>query len=382
MERLLAEPELLRLAETARSDLRAAERLRERWPADLVAAATTQAELRTRAAAKFTRAERMLLTRAGLEQATAEPLARHRAARVAGAAPARVADLCCGIGGDLLALAGVADAVGVDRDPVHARLAAHNATAYDAAATTVVADVRDVPLSSYDAVFVDPARRDGGRRGGSEPPLEWCFARPGRVAVKAAPGLDRSVVPAGWEAEFVAVGRELREAVLWSPAWSSGGSRATVLDGAGRVHELEPDAGPAVDVGPPGAFLLDPSPAVTRAGLVEPLARQLGGRKIDERIAFLTADRPLRSPFGRGLRVEVSQPFALKPLAREVRRLGIGSLDVRRRGLAGDVAEIRRRLAPRGPHQATLVITRVTGRPWVLLCTDLDRPPLAGPRAT
>ena len=83
--------------------LRLGTRLRGRHPPELVAAAIAQHELRTRAAGKFAAAGSMWFTREGLEQASAEPLARHRADRYA--AFARVADLCCGIGGDLCALA-------------------------------------------------------------------------------------------------------------------------------------------------------------------------------------------------------------------------------------------------------------------------------------
>ena len=55
--------------------------------------------------------------------------------------------------------------------------------------------------------------------------------------------------------------------------------------------------GPPVAVAPPGPFLLDPNPAVTRAGLVEELARPLAAWKIDERIAFLCTDTAVRTPF-------------------------------------------------------------------------------------
>ena len=71
---------------------------------DQVAGAVRLAEARRRGAAKFTRADRMWFEPTGLEQATAEPVARHKAARFAGRA-ATVVDLCCGIGGDTLALA-------------------------------------------------------------------------------------------------------------------------------------------------------------------------------------------------------------------------------------------------------------------------------------
>ena len=248
-----------------------ASRLRRDFPAPLVAAATAQDELRRAAGPKFSQAMRMLFTRPGLEQASSEAAARHRARRLAGAAPQRLADLGCGIGGDLIALAAGREVLAVDRDPVHLRMAVHNAGVYEVAAgvRTCRSDVRDVSLAGVQAVFADPARRlpGGGRRlrpGDSEPPLEWCFALTGHVpavAVKAAPGLPTGIVPRGWETEFVADGRDLKEAVLWSPALATAPARATILP---EGHTLLPEPGEAVPVAPPGAFLFDPNPAVTR----------------------------------------------------------------------------------------------------------------------
>ena len=367
--------------------LELAQALRGRYPADLVAAALTQQELRVAALAKFSRAEEMLFTRAGLEQASSEVTSAHAAARYP--ADGLVADLCCGIGGNLIALGSRRRVLAVDLDPVSLAFARHNATVYGAAdrLATVRADVRDLPLSGVHAAFIDPARRAGGRRlaaGRSEPPLGWCLGLAERVAavgIKAAPGLPRELVPAGWEAEFVAVGRDLKEALLWSPALATAATRATVLPSgdtlaaapeAARAGAGVPATAPADDVpiAEPGAFLFDPSPAVTRAGLVEDLARLLGAWKIDPAIAFLSDDREHRSPFARTLRVLESAPWHERNFARRLRELGIGAADIRRRGLAGDVPQIHRRLGLRGPGRATLVLTRVSGRPWGLICTD------------
>ena len=365
---MLAAPDLLDAASA--DDLRQAERLRAVWSPDLVAAAGEQAELRARATTKFTRAADMLLTRAGLEQASGETAAQHRAARFAGA-DGMVIDLCCGIGGDLVALSAVADVTGVDVDEVHAVCARHNAGVYDADAAVVVADVQDVRVHSAAAVFADPARRRGDRRGGYAPPLEWCLGMPARrVAVKTAPGLDRRLVPSGWETEFVAEGRDLKEAVLWSPSWATARARGTVLP-AGVSLTADPGTA-AAEVRPPGAYLLDPSPAVTRAGAVADLAAAVGAWQVDARIAFLSADTAAATPFGRWWRVEASLPFGVKPLAAELRRLDVGSIDIRRRGLAGDVDDLRRRLRPQGARRATVVITRVVDRPWSFVCTAVD----------
>jgi SAM-dependent methyltransferase len=371
--------------------LQLARSLRGRYPAELVAAALTQQSLRVAAGSKFSRADHMLFTRAGLEQASSELTATHAAARYP--PDALVADLCCGIGGNLIALAARGRALAVDRDLTSLEFARHNAAVYGAAADAVAlvcADVREIGLDGMDGVFIDPARRAGGRRlaaGNSEPPLRWCLDLAGRVpavGIKAAPGLPRDLIPAGWEAEFIAVGRDLKEAQLWSPALATAPTRATLLPSGETLTSGAPQApggtggastqgapGAGVPVAAPGAFLLDPSPAVTRAGLVEELARRLGAWKIDPAIAFLSADRELRSPFARTLRVLESAPWHERNFARRLAELGIGAADIRRRGLAGDVQQIHRRLDLHGPNRATVVITRASGRPWGLICTDM-----------
>ena len=406
------------------ASLALAVRLRRDYPASLVATAMAQQELRRAAEAKFSRAAQMLFTRAGYEQSSSETVARYRAGRLMSAR--RVADLCCGIGGDLIALAAASDVLAVDRDETHARLALHNAAVYGRAdhVTAVVADVRDVRLAGLDAVFIDPARRSGpgtaaagavpagtaragtgpagaGRRfraGESEPPLDWCVAlasQVGAVCVKAAPGIPGGLIPPDWEAEFIAEARDLKEAVLWSPSLATappasapdgagGRRRATVLAAAAagqppRSYTLTARPGAPVPLREPGEYLLDPNPAVTRAGLVEDLARGLGEdvAKIDPRIAFLTLGRDVRTPFARTLRVQHSAPWNEKQFAKRLRELDVGAADIRRRGLAGDVDQIRRRLKLAGKARATVDITRVNDKPWGLICTDPDGAALA-----
>jgi hypothetical protein len=368
---------LAAVGDGAAGDLALAVSLRREYPASLVAAAMTQHELRLAAGAKFSRAMEMLFTRDGYEQSSSEPIARHRAGRFGGARP--VADLCCGIGGDLIALAAGREVLAVDRDAAHARLAAHNAGVYGVAGgvRACVADVREIRLAGIDAVFIDPARRARTHRfpaGVSQPPLDWCRSLAERVpavCVKAAPGLPAELIPDGWEAEFIADGRDLKEAALWSPAFATAPRRATILPGG---DTLVAAPGEPVPVGEPGEYLLDPSPAVTRAGLVADLARAVGGWQLDPRIAFLATGREVSTPFARTMRVVDSAPWNEKRFVGRLRELGVGAADLRRRGLAGDVDQIRRRLKLAGPHRATVVLTRVGDKPWGLICADPGSP--------
>ena len=320
----------------------------------------------------------MYFTRQGLEQASSETVSRHRAQRFT--TFDAVADLCCGIGGDLIQLGRAHAVVAVDRDPLHLRMARLNAVVYgaDARLTTVCEDVRRVSLESVDAAFVDPARRADGARarlssGASEPPLDWCLELPssvrsGAVAIKAAPGLPRELVPAGWELEFVSEARALKECTLWSPALARSRRRATLLDAGASL--TDDDGGGSVPVAPPGTYLLDPDPAVTRAGLVEELACSLGSDvwKIDAEIAFLSSDRDVRTPFARTLRIEASLPWNLRQLRQVLRERRIGIVDVRKRGSAVDVDTLRTRLRLQGDASATVVLTRVKNRPWAFVC--------------
>ena len=167
--------------------------------------------------------------------------------------------------------------------------------------------------------------------------------------------------------------------MLWSPALATTPRRATILP-AGDTLTAVP--GDAVPIAEPGEYLHDPNPAVTRAGLVEDLARILGVWKIDQRIAFLSAHQEIRTPFARTLRVVESAPWNEKQFAKRLRDLGVGAADLRRRGLAGDVEQIRRRLKLPGtgtapgpaPHRATVVLTRVANKPWGLICADPGSP--------
>ncbi len=370
-------------------ELALAERLRRDHPAPLVTAALAQARLRQRAVAKFGTedAARMFFTPNGLEQATRTDVAAHRAARFAALGVRRVADLCCGIGGDALALARAGVSVlAVDRDPLTCAVARANVEELGLAGRIEVrcAEVSDVAVDDCDAVFADPARRSGrGRIFDPEaysPPLSWAVAAvrgAGLGALKVAPGIPHEAVPDGATAEWVSHEGDVKEAVLWFGAGDAESVRATLLPAG---HTLRGRGLPDPEHGPVGRYLYEPDGAVIRAHLVAEVAEAVGGRLIDDTIAYVTADDLVATPYARAYEITDALPFHLKTLRALLRERGIGTLTVKKRGSPLDPEEVRRRMKPKGPHATTVFLTRAEGSPVMLLGHPAGRDET--PRAT
>ncbi|GGP67148.1 THUMP-like domain-containing protein [Streptomyces abikoensis] len=357
-------------------ELATATRLRRDHPADLVSAALGQARLRQRAVAKFGAedAYRMFFTPNGVEQATRAGVAAYRAQRFSALGVRRLADLCCGIGGDAIALARAGiEVLAVDRDPLTCEVVRANAAALGLAELIEVrcADVTEIDTSSYDAVFVDPARRGGrGRIFDPEaysPPLSWAVEaarKAPHAALKIAPGVPHEAIPEDAEAEWISDGGDVKEAVLWfgtDPA----ARRATLLPGgASLVGRGLPD--PAVR--PVGRYLYEPDGAVIRAHLVAEAAAELGdGGLIDETIAYVTSDELRDSAYAAAYEITDVLPFNLKRLKAIVRERGIGVAVIKKRGSAVEPEELRKKLKLAGANSCVIVLTRVAGAPAMLL---------------
>jgi hypothetical protein len=367
--------------EEEQAALAVASRLRRLHPPELVAAAVTQARLRLRARAKFgADAAAMYFTPDRLEQATRHPVAALRARRYAGFRA--VADLCCGIGGDLIALArtvaGQPDGrvTGVDRDPLTVAIAGANAAALGLTGRVDVqlADVQaydPAALSRYDGVFCDPARRTARGRifdpAQYWPAWDWVVTLLRRDAgVKVAPGIPHALVPAGVETEWVSVRGEVKEAVLWSGRLAGPAPRRATVLPAGASLAADGSIGPP-PVGGVGRYLYEPDGAVVRAHLVAEVAAQVGGRLLDPTIAYVTSDALVPTPFATAYEVTDAMPFGVKRLRAVLRSRGVGRVTVKKRGSAITPEGLQRQLRLSGDAAATVVLTRCRGAPVALL---------------
>ena len=386
-------------------------RLRRTWQPDQAAALLDQARLRRKAGDKFPHSERLLLDDEALQQASSRAVAIYRAQQFVNAlnrspitdyrSPVTVADLGCGIGADTIALAEAGlHVLAVERDPVRERLAEANVAALGLAARVRVVCADWLTLTptlsprergpegalplpqgegwgegGISAAFIDPSRRAGEQRifrvSDMEPPISAVLALLEHVptlAVKTLPGIADEDLPPGAEVEFISERGAMKEALLRFGDLRTGAARrATLLPGP---HHLDSNA-PVDDesISQPLAWLYEPDAAVIRATLVQHLATQLGAVQIDPTIAYLTGEQPVDTPFARRWAVLRHGPFHLKTLNRWLRELGAGAVVVKKRGSAIDPDEFRRRLkaTPGGPA-VVVFLTRVQGRPWMVLC--------------
>ncbi|HXR44197.1 MAG TPA: SAM-dependent methyltransferase, partial [Pseudolysinimonas sp.] len=144
--------------------------------------------------------------------------------------------------------------------------------------------------------------------------------------------------------------------------------RAALVLGAGSASELTAD-GDSQDAptGPLGAYLLEPDGAVIRARLIGDLARVVDGRMLDPTIAWITTDVRPTTPFGAAFRVQELLPLDVKTIKRALAARGVGTLEIKKRGVDIDPAAFRTRLALRGDASATLVLTRIAGERVAIL---------------
>lgn len=351
----------------------------------LVAAVLNQSKLRARAAAKFGPfADRMLFTESGLEQATRLRVAALHAGRFQSAGLTRIADLGCGIGADAMAMAALdLDVTAVELDEVTAAIAAYNLAPWPNA-TVVHADTATFDLDGFDGdgfdgVWLDPARRTSGHQNTSRitnpadfsPSLDFAFGLGDRLpaGVKLGPGIDRDLIPAEAEAQWVSVDHDVVELGVWFGAVARPGiRRAALVLGDHGSAELTSDADSEdVDTGELGEYLYEPDGAVIRARLIGELGRRLGASMASEGIAYLTSGTAVETPFASCFQILETFSFDEKLLRRELSARKIGSLEIKKRGVDVDPARLRTKLALKGHESATLIVTRVAGKHVALL---------------
>lgn len=347
---------------------------------DYAAALVDTVRTRRKAVGKLIGADDLLASDVALQQATASPVAAHRAADIAARRPGAVVhDVTCSIGSELMALTttpGIAGAIGSDIDPVRLAMADHNLRRSESRAPWLLARADALaPASTADVVIADPARRNARGRTFKldelDPPLVDLLAvYAGReLVVKCAPGLDyrllRDRFGFGGQVQVISLDGGVREACLWAEA-TRPLQRATVLRSDG--HEFEVTSEDPDDIADPGVdeWIVDPDGAVVRAGLVRHYAHRHGLRQLDPQIAYLTG--PVVPAGERGFRVIDQVGVSEKALRSALAAHDCGSVEILVRGLDVDPDRLRKRLKLAGTEPFSLIMTRIGRTGTAFLC--------------
>lgn len=376
---------LLALADERIEDPFAASTLRAEASPDLASAAVDQVRLRRRARAKFEDADWLWFAQSLLEQASGDVLANWRARRFPHGA--EVTDLCCGLGGDSMALAKRGPVIAVDRDELALALTQANCSERGLAdpLECIWSDAAAPAEGRGGYLWIDPGRRETGRRTRR---LEEMSPRLSELlpvlesaegaGIKLSPAtrheeLDEGLEPLvdrQQEREFLSVDGECRELAVWVGALAREAPRRATLLPEGMSLEGEPR--PIGEIAPVGQFLLEPDAAVLRAGLVGNLAEECNLWGIDPQLSYLSSDTMPETPFGRSYRVGSTQAFSQKALARALRELGAGTVTLKTRGTVFQPEALQQALRgvlKQGDRTRHVVVflTRLAGRPVFLL---------------
>lgn len=346
----------------------------------VVRAVIAQSELRYKARVKFGPfADSLVFTPAGLEQATRLTIAGLHAQRFTKAGATHVADLGCGIGTDSIALASAGlQVTAVEKDETTAAATTLNLMPFENA-TVVHGGAEDADLTGVDGVWLDPARRtdiSGSTRRlfdpeAFSPPLSFVekLVDSGLdVGVKLGPGLPHEAIPANAESVWISDHGSVIEACLWFGKLKRQDivRAALVIDKDG-AHELTSPVAAKEDsaakVGELEAHIYEPDGAVIRSHLISTLLESTGGHLLDEHIAYFTHAEQISTPFARGYKVLAVHDYNVKKLRSWVKAKGIGTLDIKKRGVDATPEELRKILLAGVPksakNRATLMLARI-----------------------
>jgi hypothetical protein len=338
-------------------------------PALLVTEVITQARLRTRAKAKFGDfASSMLFTEAGLEQATRLQVAAVHAERLKLGGYKKIADLGCGIGADSLAFASLGlEVTAVEQDSQTAALASFNLAPFPNAQVQV-SDAEQFDLTSFDAVWLDPARRDLERKGAKHitltpadfsPNLDWSFGIAKPKGIKLGPAFPLELIPTEVEAQWVSHQGDLVELVLWFDGLRDKPGRTALMLKDGQRYIFEGLGLERSVVGSLKQYIYEPDSSLIRSQLLGEFASQQGLTGVSEGIAYLSSESLISSPWLKTYEVLETLPLDELTIRKALAQRGIGRLEIKKRGVDITPEELRPKLKLKGEGAATLILTKV-----------------------
>jgi hypothetical protein len=341
-------------------------RLRQHVSPEAVAAAVRLTLARRKAATKFERGSSMWVDPTGVEQATAQPVAIHKARRFE---CNLVVDLCAGIGSDTIALAARSSVLSVDLDQGMCRRTRFNASLHGVSDRVLAIRARaerfPVPPGAW--VHLDPDRRASLTRRAlrlvdySPGPPFWSAlissAPAGAIKLSPASDFSNHFASTNVEIELISLRGECKEATVWFGTLASCRRRATRLPENITWTDHQNPNNRLAPVAPLGSYIYDPDPSLVRAGLLDGFACEHNLIRFSGGVDYLTAHHLVRTPFLTAFEVHEVSSLDHKALKRLIAKHQIGTLEIKVRGVGMRPEALREKLKPSGTHAATLLVS-------------------------
>ncbi|MBN1278523.1 MAG: hypothetical protein K9I59_01535 [Chlorobium sp.] len=323
----------------------------------------------------------LLYASLALEQSSGEAAAIYKASLTGGE---RLIDLTGGLGIDTVFFSkAFRNVVYCERDPMLAELATYNFRRLGIVNVQIcqgdsLTTLHSFPDGHFDWIFVDPARREGGRRsiglGAASPDVtaahDLFLRKASKIMIKASPALELSglkeYLPSLSEIRVVSVGGECREELLLLDRSMTIGAtvkrKALLLAEDGSVvHETSGAGDESRTVAQRVLkYFYEPDAAIIKAGLTKKLALDLGLSFMNGSVDYLTAEGFIPDFPGRIFRVVAVERYTPKTFRFFLCHYGITGAAIQRRDFPLRPDEIRKKYRLLESDSRYLFFTRNT----------------------
>jgi hypothetical protein len=231
-----------------------------------------------------------------------------------------------------------------------------------------VSDAEQFDLTSFDAVWLDPARRDLERKGAKHitltpadfsPNLDWSFGIGKPKGIKLGPAFPLELIPSDVEAQWVSHQGDLVELVLWFDGLRDKPGRTALMLKDGQRYIFEGLGLERSVVDSLKQFIYEPDSSLIRSQLLGEFASQQGMTGVSEGIAYLSSESLVSSPWLKTYEVLETLPLDELTIRKALAQRGIGKLEIKKRGVDITPEELRPKLKLKGEGAATLILTKL-----------------------
>jgi len=307
----------------------------------------------------------LICDRLAFEQATAKDISEYKAKMWQSGA--KIADLCCGMGGDSFWLPSGIVASGVDIAPERVLMFNENMERLKQPHRAILQNALEV--KSGDFFCIDPARREN-LNPSFESVLELSKKFRGGM-VKLPPAYPEDELPKETDILYLGDTKDCRECLMLTGVFGKGIIRAVAIcEGETFEWQCEKNELQNInsDIRKLGNFILEPVPVLVRSHLFLSEAKKCGFWQIDSTLAYLSCEElPHKHKGFAAYKVIDQSSLSTNNVKSMLRKHGIGKITLKKRGVeVVPEAEIHR-LSPKGEKEGILFYTRILGEKRAIL---------------